>query len=155
MAAAAPVDDPSARDRDPLAELEAACAGMSFSRPEVVMVSQATGTTPAADEVLDGAYWRRQASAPAYRALAGALAGLDAELVLEIGPRPGPGPTLLREWSDAADRPDRTFAESVVGAYEAGLPISFAGLFAGEARRRISLPGYPFQRRRHWVGPAR
>ena len=31
----------------------------------------------------------------------------------------------------------------------------YAGLFAGEARRRISLPGYPFQRRRHWVGPAR
>ena len=155
MAAAAPVDDPSAADRDPLAELETACAGMSFSRPEVVMVSQATGTTLAADEALDGAYWRRQASAPAYRALAGALAGLDTELVVEIGPRPGPGPTPPREWSDAADRPDRTFAESVACAYEAGLPVAFAGLFAGEARRRISLPGYPFQRRRHWVGPAR
>ena len=155
MAAAAPVDDPSARDQDPLAELEAACAGMSFSRPEVVMVGQATGTTLAADEVLDGAYWRRQASAPAHRALAGAIAGLDVEVVLEIGPRPGRGPTPLREWSDAGARPDRTFAESVASAYEAGLPISFAGLFAGEARRRISLPGYPFQRRRHWVGPAR
>ena len=155
MAAAALVDDPSARERDPLAELEGACAGMSFSRPEVVMVSQTTGTILAADEALDGAYWRRQASAPASRALAGALAGLDAELILEIGPRPGPGPTPLREWSDAGARPDRTFAESVAGAYEAGLPLSFAGLFAGEARRRISLPGYPFQRRRHWVGPAR
>ena len=155
MAASAPVDDPRARDRDPLSELETASAGMSFSRPEVVMVSQATGTTLAADEALDGAYWRRQASAPAYRALAGALAGLDTELVVEIGPRPGPGPTPLREWSDAADRPDRTFAESVACAYEAGLSVAFAGLFAGEARRRISLPGYPFQRRRHWVGPAR
>jgi acyl transferase domain-containing protein len=41
--------------------------------------------------------------------------------------------------------------EAVAGAYEAGVPIDFAGLFAGEQRRRISLPGYPFQRERHWI----
>ena len=40
---------------------------------------------------------------------------------------------------------------AIAGAYEAGLPVSLAGLFAGEARRRIALPGYPFQRRRHWA----
>ena len=40
---------------------------------------------------------------------------------------------------------------AVAGAYEAGLDISFEGLFAGETRRRISLPGYPFQRERYWV----
>ena len=156
MAAAAPAEDLSSPDRDPLAELETACAGMSFSRPEVVVISSVTGAVLAADEALDGAYWRRQASAPANsRALAGALAGLDAELVLEVGPRPGSGPIPLSRWSDAGDRPDRTFAEAVASAYETGLPISFVGLFAGEERRRISLPGYPFQRRRHWVGPAR
>ena len=33
----------------------------------------------------------------------------------------------------------------------AGLTISFAGLFAGETGRRISLPSYPFQHLRHWV----
>ena len=47
--------------------------------------------------------------------------------------------------------PDDGFAEMVARAYEAGLPLSFPGLFAGESRRRVSLPGYPFQRRRHWV----
>jgi acyl transferase domain-containing protein len=41
--------------------------------------------------------------------------------------------------------------EGIAGAYEAGLEISFAGLFAGEARCRISLPAYPFQRRHHWI----
>ncbi len=45
------------------------------------------------------------------------------------------------------------FAETVAGAYEAGLPLSFPGLFAGESRRRVALPGYPFQRRRHWIEP--
>ncbi|MCY3760212.1 MAG: beta-ketoacyl synthase N-terminal-like domain-containing protein, partial [Gemmatimonadetes bacterium] len=46
---------------------------------------------------------------------------------------------------------DDAFVSAVAGAYEAGLAVSFAGLFAGETRRRISLPGYPFQRRRHWI----
>ena len=40
---------------------------------------------------------------------------------------------------------------AVAGAYEAGLPVSFAGLFAGESRRRIALPGHPFERRRRWI----
>ena len=38
-------------------------------------------------------------------------------------------------------------------AYEARQPVSFERLFTGEERRRIALPGYPFQRRRHWVEP--
>jgi len=29
--------------------------------------------------------------------------------------------------------------------------VPLASLFAGETRRRISIPGYPFQRRRHWI----
>ena len=36
-------------------------------------------------------------------------------------------------------------------AYEAGGTVAFAELFAGEKRRRIALPGYPFQRRRYWI----
>ena len=39
---------------------------------------------------------------------------------------------------------------SAAKVYEAGLALDFAGLFAGEARRRISVPGYPFQRRSFW-----
>ena len=50
--------------------------------------------------------------------------------------------------------PGRAFAEVVAMAYEAGADISFAGLFAGETRRRISLPGYPFQRLSYWIESA-
>ena len=50
--------------------------------------------------------------------------------------------------ADDPDLPNRdeAFLEAVAGAYEAGRAISFAALFAGEERRRIELPGYPFQR---------
>ncbi|MDE2817330.1 MAG: polyketide synthase dehydratase domain-containing protein [Chloroflexota bacterium] len=50
---------------------------------------------------------------------------------------------------------ENSFVDAVAAAYEAGLEVSFAGLFAGETRRRISLPGYPFQRERHWLQPAK
>ncbi|MYB52718.1 MAG: SDR family NAD(P)-dependent oxidoreductase, partial [Acidobacteriia bacterium] len=46
-------------------------------------------------------------------------------------------------------------SQAVAEAYQAGLPVRFAGLFAGEARRRISLPSYPFQRERYWLEPAK
>ena len=88
------------------------------------------------------------------------------QVVVEIGPDAVLGPLVASAWSESADgvgvpvvlsslrkdsQGDDGFVEAVAGAYEAGLAVSFAGLFAGETRRRISLPSYPFQRRRHWI----
>ena len=102
------------------------------------------------------------------------LASSGIGVVVEIGPDTTPGPAVTRAWPGSAGNQPRPvvlsslgrqpaepdaatefgggFAVAVAGAYEAGLTVSFAGLFAGEARRRISLPDYPFQRRRHWIG---
>ena len=49
----------------------------------------------------------------------------------------------------AEDR--NALVEAAAQDYEAGRTVAFAELFAGEKRRRISLPGYPFQRRRYWI----
>ena len=45
------------------------------------------------------------------------------------------------------------FVEASARSIRGGVWISrFAGLFAGEARRRIARsPSYPFQRAHHWV----
>jgi len=43
------------------------------------------------------------------------------------------------------------FVKGVAEAYEAGLQVRFEGLFTGEERRRLSVPGYPFQRERYWL----
>ena len=66
----------------------------------------------------------------------------------------GREPQAVPDGDDTSQRDGALVAEAAA-AYEAGLPISFAELFAGETRRRISLPGYPFQRRRHWIGKPR
>ena len=93
------------------------------------------------------------------------LAELGVGVLLELGPQPVLGPLAAQGWPGSGmprvvgglRREGRgDFVTAVAGAYEAGLPISFAGLFAGERRRRVLLPTYPFQRERYWVsgGPA-
>ena len=148
------------------------------SPPSVALVSNVTGRIVAPDEILDGKHWRRHARETVqFRRGVGTLAELGANLVIEVGPHAVLGPLVSLVWSGATDeaeepivlesmlRPskddvlpqdhDNGFMDAVAGAYEAGLTIAFDGLFAGEERRRIELPGYPFQRARHWVDAPR
>lgn len=34
-----------------------------------------------------------------------------------------------------------------------GVPVDWSAYYAGESRRRVPLPGYPFQRQRYWIEP--
>ncbi len=152
LAAAVPDGEAGESAHDPLDDLEAAAEGMEFSAPSVAIVSQVTGRRMDPAGAPDGAYWREQARTQEDPGRASeALADLGVDLVVEIGAASPAGPTALSDWPDADDGAETPFAESVASAYEAGLPVFFAGLFAGETRRRIALPGYPFQRRRHWI----
>ena len=155
-----------------LDDLEAALVGTTFAPPSVPFVSNLTGRIVEADDALDAAYWKRQAREQvAFRACIETLAELDVDAVVEIGPHavlsqiaamswpasaeagaPATISSLLRPGSKVSEAEAETsFVAAVAAAYEAGLPVRFGGLFEGEARRRIALPGYPFQRERHWV----
>ena len=145
----------------------------AIAPPSIAFVSGMTGRLLDPGETPDGAYWRGRAreTAPMERC-ADTLKELGIDAVVEIGPGDVFGAALVRGWkangadpplaigslkrpSDERDEPaartDGGFVDAVAAAYEAGLPVSFAGLFAGETRRRIALPGYPFQRRRFWL----
>ena len=155
-------------------DLEAALSPLAFAPPSLPFVSNLTGRTIGSGEALDAAYWRRQMRAPvAFRACVETLAGLGVDAVVEIGPHAVLGPMISLAWPDSGGGAEPAvvsslrrpatgeeppapgsgggFVEAVAGIYEAGLPLRFDGLFAGEARRRIALPGYPFQRERYWV----
>ena len=154
-------------------EPETALEDIAIAPPSIGLVSSNTGRLLDPAEMSDGAYWRRQAeeTAPEERC-ADTLAELGVDAIVEIGPEAVLGPAVVRSWTaNGADSPvtigslkrpskdgdepsaraDGGFVDAVAAAYEAGLPVSFAGLFAGETRRRIALPGYPFQRRRFWL----
>ncbi|MDE0622803.1 MAG: beta-ketoacyl synthase N-terminal-like domain-containing protein, partial [Bryobacterales bacterium] len=159
-----------------LGELEACFADIAVKPPSLAVVSNVTGRAVAADDAMDGSYWRRHAREPvAFARGVKTLAELGVDLVVEIGPRPVLAGLLAAAWPDSAEMAAPTalaslrpptgssaegdggvdLARAVADAYEAGLPVRFAGLFAGEARRRISLPSYPFQRERYWLEPAK
>ena len=141
---------------DPFGELEAAVAGIETCVPSLTLVNPGDGQAMGSDEVPDPAWWLRQIRArPRDGRLKARLAELNVQRVLEITAGGTTGPVRLDGWPETPARHDAEFAESVALAYEAGLPVSFAGLFAGEKRSRISLPGYPFERRRHWIEPDR
>ena len=153
-----------------LGGLEEAASELRFEAPVIPLVTGVTGRPAGAGEVEDGAYWRRQARSPVRFATGvESLASLGSRVLIELGPRgvlgpmaalswpagegPSGGPVVVLSQGSAEAPGDRAFAEAVAGAYEAGLPVAFEGLYGGERRRRISVPAYPFQRERHWVRP--
>ncbi|MCE2449788.1 MAG: acyltransferase domain-containing protein [Candidatus Latescibacteria bacterium] len=141
--------------------------GSAVAPPTLALVSGVTGRVMEEGDALDEAYWQRQArESVAFDRCVETLAELDVQVVVEIGPDAVLGPMVASAWPESADgdgvpavlsslrrdsQGDDSFVAAVAAAYEAGLAVSFAGLFAGETRSRISLPSYPFQRRRHWI----
>ena len=161
-----------------LDDLEAAFAGIvpDPPPPSVALVSNLTGRVLDPDERMDAAYWRRHARSPvAFGSCVETLAAMEVDLVVEIGPHAVLGPLISLTWPPSAgavaplvvsslQRPTAEaeastptadasggFLPAVAAAYEAGLDIDFDGLFAGEGRRRVAVPGYAFQRAQHWV----
>ena len=156
--------------------LEAFLDGMDVGQPSLTVVSNVTGTPVDPGMALDAAYWRRHAREPvAFASGVKSMAELGVDLVVEMGPHSVLGPMTTMAWPQTTpDRsapgapavisslrrpprdgsspdPETSFVDAVAQAYEAGLSISFEGLFAGESRRRVSLPSYPFQRERYWL----
>ena len=154
--------------------LDAALRGVSIGSPKLNMVSSATGRVVAADQALDAAYWHRQIREPVeFARCVETLAALASDVVVEVGPDVALRSIVIEAWPDSSaaaeprrdpvaltslrrpagngPSPDFGFVDAIAAAYEAGLTPTFAGLFAGETRRRVSLPSYPFQRRHHWV----
>ncbi len=154
-----------------LDDLEALFGDLDIAPPSIDLISSTTGRLVESTARPDGAYWRRHAREPvAFRECINTLAEMGVDVVVELGAQRALGTLFAMSWpganepasvtsqhgpAEAEETGDSGFAEAVAEAYEAGLAISFEGLYAGEERRRISLPSYPFQRQRYWVEPPR
>ena len=163
-----------------LDDLEAAVRDIAGTppTPDVPLISNLNGKPIDGNGRMDAAYWRRHARQPvAFRSCVETLAEMGVDTVVEIGPHAILGPLVSMIWPESAPsgppvvlqslrRPPRDpdepvmdtsggFVEAVGGAYEAGLDINFEGLFAGESRRKVSIPTYPFQRKHHWVSTSK
>jgi len=145
-----------------LDRFEQVAAGVAYAEPRIGLVSNVTGGLADLRLVGSAAYWRRHVRAPVL--FADAIRTLDQAGVrtfIEVGPAPvlvgmaqrcvdGAG----RLWLPSL-RPRRgdweQLMETMQALYTAGANPDWAGLDQGCARRRLSLPTYPFQRRRYWI----
>jgi acyl transferase domain-containing protein/NAD(P)-dependent dehydrogenase (short-subunit alcohol dehydrogenase family)/acyl carrier protein/SAM-dependent methyltransferase len=139
-----------------LDDLEQAAAEVPWRTPGIPIVSNLTGKP--IDQFNPG-YWRRHSRhTVAFSAGVQQLKSLGCELFLEIGPQPimiGMGRHCVTggSWLASARKEGqdgRTLMTTLGRLFELGVPINWEAVHAGRPRHWISLPGYPFQRRRFW-----
>ncbi|WP_343871028.1 type I polyketide synthase, partial [Dactylosporangium roseum] len=152
-------------------ELRAVVSRLSFAEPAIPVVSGLTGRLAAAEQFVDPAYWIEQGRRPG-RLQSGLrlLCDCDVATFLELGPD-ARLTTLANEWlagREAPGRPDpvalaalpdgrsetAAFAEAMARVYAHGTELDWEQVFAGRGARRVGLPTYAFQRRRHWPDTA-
>jgi amino acid adenylation domain-containing protein len=150
-----------------LDEFEAEVRQVALQAPAISYVSGVTGTWIKPEEATNPRYWRDHCRMPVRFADAvELLLNLPAAVLLEVGP--GQSLTTLalqqrgnRSTPIIASMPERASevmaSETMLGAlgrlWETGLEPNWKRFWEGEHRQRVSLPTYPFERRKHWIEP--
>jgi acyl transferase domain-containing protein/surfactin synthase thioesterase subunit len=145
-----------------LDDLENVAGRIKYNMPKVPLISNVTGALTATAP--DKFYWRRHLR-EMVRFGDGmlALSELGCRTFIEIGPHPVLLPIgqaslgamgRAAAWITTLNR-ERSDAESITGllmaAYLAGYNANWAAVHADASWRRLPLPTYPFQRKRHWI----
>ena len=133
-------------------------SGLRYGRPRIRLISNVSGETL---ENADGAYWVKHVRETVrFQRCIETVAAQECTVLLEIGP----GATLLglgrqcvgaegKRWLATLRRGHQdwqTLLESLGEMYLEGCDVDWEAFDRPFARRRISLPTYPFQRERHW-----
>ncbi|AMO60043.1 beta-ketoacyl synthase [Mycolicibacterium phlei] len=136
------------------------------SAPRVPFYSSLTGLPITEAQATDPHYWAQQVRG-AVRFAPAITHAVDVDcVVLECGPGQNlttstrqtvPAAVAVASLPHAGST-DADDAEHLGGAlaqlYTAGVRVDAQRFHAGETRRRVSLPPYPFERTRHWIGAA-
>jgi phthiocerol/phenolphthiocerol synthesis type-I polyketide synthase E len=142
-----------------LAEFGGEVARVRRQPPQIPIVSSMLGRLGTDDDWTSPTYWSGQLRRPVRFADAmGALLTDTSRLFLEVGP----GQTLAALARQHPDwRPERVMIHSLPRKsdegllpatgqlWQAGVPVEWSTLHA--VSRRVALPTYPFERKRHWI----
>ncbi|MFK0258978.1 type I polyketide synthase [Streptomyces sp. NPDC090445] len=146
-----------------LADFRKVAEGLSYAAPRIPVVSCLTGAL-VTDEMGSADFWVRHVR-EAVRFLDGirALEAAGVTTYLELGPD-GVLSALAQDCvtEDAVcapvlrtGRPEaETLVTALAQAHVRGAAVDWTAFHAGTGARRVDLPTYPFQARRHWPEPA-
>ena len=145
-----------------LDELENVAGDIKYEQPKLALISNLTGGLMSAAP--DKLYWRRHLREPVrFEDGMLALAELGCGTFIEVGPHPVLLPIAQvclgakarsASWTATLNRqkPDAdSIAEMLAALYRAGHDVNWAAVHADASWRRMPLPTYPFQRKRHWI----
>ncbi|MFC5861901.1 non-ribosomal peptide synthetase/type I polyketide synthase [Acidicapsa dinghuensis] len=150
-----------------LDEFEAEVRRVALHAPTIPYVSAVAGQWITAEQATDPKYWREHCRKPVrFADVLNLLLDQPDTVLLEVGP----GQTLTtlahqqrgsRKTAIVASMPDReaenlassTMREALGKLWIAGIEPDWKRFWSGESRRRVSLPTYPFERRKHWIEP--
>jgi phthiocerol/phenolphthiocerol synthesis type-I polyketide synthase E len=147
-----------------LGEFEELVARAAPGEPRLPFVSNLTGTWITAAEATHPGYWTEQLRRTVrFGAGVAELARQPDRAWIEVGPGRGlTGLVRLQAGRDAIAvpclRPPRERGSDVEALllgvaqlWVAGVEVDWRRFWAGERRRRVSLPGYPLERQRFWI----
>jgi acyl transferase domain-containing protein/acyl carrier protein len=142
-------------------EFARALDGVRFAEPTIPFISNVTGDWIAASQATDPGYWIGQVRSPVRFFDGVRQLAADAPILLGIGPdaalanlaRAVPGvAAALASCDPRGDTPDDLALLSAVGRlWELGVDIDWRKFTRDESARQVALPGYPFERRSHWI----
>jgi acyl transferase domain-containing protein/acyl carrier protein len=152
---------------DPVLDaFRAALAGMQLRPPAVPFLSNISGTWITAEQATSADYWvRHMRETVRFADGVAVLLGEGRHALLEIGPGRGLA-TLARRHAlarrehcilaslhggEKSGDDARAFAQALGALWCAGAAVDTAQPLAGTRARRMALPGYPFERQRHWL----
>jgi acyl transferase domain-containing protein/acyl-CoA synthetase (AMP-forming)/AMP-acid ligase II/acyl carrier protein len=144
-------------------------AGVERRAPRVPWLSNVTGGWITAEQAGDPGYWADHLCGTVrFGEGVAELLREPERILLEVGPgqtlgsfaqqHPGfagePGWSVLATLPpEHARQPDAVFLRRALAKlWLLGIEPDWAAVGSGRARRRISLPTYPFERQRHWLG---
>ncbi|MCB1228974.1 MAG: amino acid adenylation domain-containing protein [Verrucomicrobiae bacterium] len=155
---------------DPVIDRFAACfEKIELRAPSKPILSTVTGEWLTQAETTDPRYWAKHLRETVRFHDAVAILGAvqPDQVFLEVGP----GQTLTGLARQTLNRKDGHFAvstcrhvkeegsdhanalESLGKLWTAGVEVNWEAFYGHETRKRVVLPTYPFERKRHWVDP--
>ena len=136
---------------------------VKFHAPKMMVISNVSGQ-PADQTIASAEYWAKHIRQPVrFADSMDYLYNQGFRWFLEVGPQPvliGMGKQCITDpscvWLSSLRQaaPDwQTLLNALAQLYVSGFPVNWEGVYKGCPHRLLSLPTYPFQRRRFWIDP--
>jgi acyl transferase domain-containing protein len=141
---------------------------MPLKPPAIPFLSNVTGTWISPEQATDPAYWGQHLrSAVRFGQGVEEIARAGDHVWLECGPGQtltalarqtigSPQTVMVTSLPSPQEKePDQVqMLHSAIRLWVAGSTIDWSGVYRHQARRRLPLPTYPFERQSYWIGPS-